>query len=240
MENTNKKADGLEQKLYTALIGFGVFALAAVTVIYGVRTQKSMGFAEQKTQLGEQNAVTGPVAKTDANENTVKDEDTEEEKNMDEIQNTGKEQERESAAAVMSYNGKDKLLWPVSGNVIIPYSMDTTVYFETLDQYQCNPALYIKAEKGTEVKASCGGTVTHVAENKRYGKQIILDMGKGYKMTYGQLTDIPYKKGDIVEKGSILGKIAEPTDYFTLEGSHLYMEMTLHGKAVNPTEYLEP
>ena len=241
MKNTNKKANELEQKLYTALIGFGVFALAAVTIIYGVRMRKNFDLTEQKTQLGEQNPVTGPVAKTDTNENTAKENKTEQqEMNMDAPQANTKEKEKESTAVVMSYNGKDKLAWPVSGNVIIPYSMDTTVYFETLDQYQCNPALYIKAEKGTEVKAVCGGTVTYVAEDSRYGNQITLDMGKGYKMTYGQLADIPYKKGDVVEKGSTLGKIAEPTDYFVLEGSHLYMQMTLQGKPVNPTEYLEP
>ena len=140
----------------------------------------------------------------------------------------------------MSYNGQDKLSWPVSGNVIIPYSMDTTVYFETLDQYQCNPALYVKADKGTEVKAVYGGTVSAVTKNDRYGNLITIDMGNGYKISYGQLTDIPYKKGDVVKTGTVIGKIADPTDYFTLEGSHLYMKMTLKGKPVNPTEYLEP
>lgn len=241
MKNTDKKVNGFEQKLYTALIGFGVFALSAVTVIYGVRTQKSFDFVKQKTQLGEQNPVTGPVAKTEANENTVKEKKTEEKGEIqDKIQQNGQEQVRESTAAVMSYNGKDKLTWPVSGNVIIPYSMDTTVYFETLDQYQCNPALYVKAEEGAEVEAVFGGTVTHVAESSRYGNQITLDMGNGYKMIYGQIKDIPYKKGDVVEKGQVLGKIAEPTDYYILEGSHLYMKMTYKDKAVNPTEYMEP
>ena len=239
MKNTNKKISRLEQKIYTALIGFGVFALAAVTVIYGVRTQRNLDLAEQNIQSGEQNPVTGPVTKPEtkdkAEENSGEDKQTEE--NASET--LTQEKVKESMAETAAYNGKDKLLWPVSGNVIIPYSMDTTVYFETLDQYQCNPALYVKAEKGTEVKAVFGGTVSAVTENSRYGNQITVDMGNGYKMTYGQLADIPYKKGDLVQTGSVLGKIAEPTDYFALEGSHLYMKMTLQGKEVNPTEYLE-
>lgn len=236
MKNTNKKAFNMEQKIYTALIGLGICALAVVTVIYGVRNQKGMDLVEQDMKFGEENPVTGPVATT-TNEGKDKEQSSEiKEESVTDSQDTSKE----TVAATMAYNGKDKFVWPVSGNVIIPYSMDTTVYFETLDQYQCNPALYIKAEKGTEVKAVFGGTVANVMENERHGKQIILDMGNGYKMTYGQLSDIPYKKGDVVEKGSILGKIAEPTDYFMLEGSHLYMKMTLNGKAVNPTDYLEP
>lgn len=241
MNNTNNKEKSLEQKIYTALIGLGVFALAAVTVIYGVRTQKANEFARQDVQSGEQNPVTGPVAKTgevaeDTAESTVEDKEKEEEQNL------MKKEEKavESMAGISGYNGKDKFSWPVEGNVIIPYSMDTTVYFETLDQYQCNPALFIKADQGTEVKAVYEGRVSNVMENSRYGNLITLDMGNGYKMTYGQLSDIPYKKGDVVKAGSILGKISEPTDYFSLEGSHLYMQMTLQGKAVNPTDYLEP
>ena len=239
MKNTSKKESRVEQKIYTALIGFGVFALAAVTVIYGVQTQKNLNTAEQKIQSGEQNPVTGPVTKPETENRTEKNSGEAKQIGEDDATTSTQRKAKESKAETGAYNGKDKLLWPVSGNVIIPYSMDTTVYFETLDQYQCNPALYVKADKGTEVKAVFGGTVSAVTESSRYGNQITVDMGNGYKMTYGQLTDIPYKKGEVLLTGSILGKIAEPTDYFALEGSHLYLKMTKQGKAVNPTEYLE-
>ncbi len=234
MKDTNKKISGMEQKLYTALIGLGIFALAVVTVIYGVRTQNKSDLVEQEFRHGENNPVTGPVAKTTEEENGRASEVIQEKETVPQ------ESEKENVAATMAYNGKDKFNWPVSGNVIIPYSMDTTVYFETLDQYQCNPALYIKAEKGTEVKAVLGGTVASVTTNNRFGNQITIDMGNGYKMCYGQLSDIPYQKGDQVEQGSVLGKIAEPTDYFMLEGSHLYMKMMHNGKSVNPTDFLAP
>ena len=35
------------------------------------------------------------------------------------------------------------ILWPVNGAVIMSYSMDKTVYFQTLDQYKYNPAVII-------------------------------------------------------------------------------------------------
>ena len=230
----------MEQKFYTALIGFGVFALAALTVIYGVGTQKKWNSVEENIQSGEQNPVGGQVAKTGLDDSAgTKDLEEQEGNEVSAKEETKKGNTKEIMAAVHSYNGKDKGAWPVSGNVIIPYSMDTTVYFETLDQYQCNPGLFIKVEKGTEVKAVFGGTVSAVTNDARYGNQITIDMGNGYKMLYGQLTEIPYKKGDVVTAGNVLGKIAEPTDYFVLEGSHLYMQMTLQGKAVNPTDHLE-
>jgi hypothetical protein len=31
--------------------------------------------------------------------------------------------------------------------------------------------------------------------------------------------------------------VAEPTDYFLLEGSHLYFKMTKEDEPVNPTDY---
>ena len=43
--------------------------------------------------------------------------------------------EKEAAAAlVLNFNDATKMAWPVSGNVILDYSMESTIYFPTLDQ----------------------------------------------------------------------------------------------------------
>lgn len=237
MKENKKKEITMEQKVYSVLLGAGILALAGLTIFYGVKSRSTGDLVEQNIELGEQNPVSGPVAET---ENPTETEDV---KNTEEIENTTEGISREETAETVnqySYNGTDKLSWPVSGNVLIPYSMDTTVYFETLDQYQCNPGLYIKAEPGTEVKASSGGIVKRVEESDRYGNLIIIDMGNGYEASYGQLIDVNVKKGDTVPQGAVIGKIAEPTRYFLLEGSHLYMKMTKDKKAVNPTDYFQP
>ena len=70
-------------------------------------------------------------------------------------------------------------------------------------------------------------------------KYSISDMGNGYEMIYGQLENISCKKGDVIKTGSVIGKVAEPTNYFMLEGSHLYVKMTKDKKPVNPTDYFE-
>jgi murein DD-endopeptidase MepM/ murein hydrolase activator NlpD len=115
--------------------------------------------------------------------------------------------------------------------------MDTTVYFETLDQYQCNPALYIKAEAGTEVKSVYQGKIMQIQKDDRLGNLVTVDIGNGYQVTYGQLDEVSLQEGDSVETGSVIGKVAEPTDYFLLEGSHLYFQMTKENEPVNPTDY---
>lgn len=229
MKETKKKEVTKEQKIYAALLGIGITALAGLTILYGVQNKKNSDLVEQNIELGEQNQVSAPVAATEESRNVVE---------LDE-ENVAAEEavSKEIKNYVTGYNGTDKLSWPVEGNILIPYSMDTTVYFETLDQYQCNPALFVKANVGTEVKAMYGGKVTKVEKDQRYGQMLTIDMGNGYEAIYGQLTNVTVKKGETIQTGAVIGKIAEPTNYFLLEGSHLYLKMTKDKKPVNPTEY---
>lgn len=234
-----KKEITAEQKVYAVLLTIGLIALASLTLLYGRKTKKMNDMVEQNIELSDDSPVSGQVSTEKKEETTTAEEAVTEEKEQE--SQTAKTQAAKETASIKTkaYNGKDKLIWPVSGNVLIPYSMDTTVYFETLDQYQCNPALYIKAETGTEVKASYEGKVTGISKDDRLGNLVTVDMGNGYFATYGQLEDVSLKKGDYVETGSVIGKVAEPTNYFMLEGSHLYVKMTKDKKPVNPTDYFE-
>lgn len=236
MKDTKNDPMKKEQKLYALLLGFGICTLAVMLAAFGTKAFFGEEPVEQQVRSGDNNAVSGPVAgykkedteeKTESENTAAKEVETKKEKKVE--KNTDME---------AGYDGKKKLSWPVTGNVIIPYSMDTTVYFETLDQYQCNPGLHIKVEKGTEVKAVHEGKVTNVKKDARYGILITTDLGNGYKAYYGQLADCPWKKGDIVKAGDVLGRIGEPTDYFKLEGPHLYFKMTHQGKEINPADYL--
>lgn len=133
-----------------------------------------------------------------------------------------------------AYNGSQTLTWPVMGDVIIPFSMDTTVYFETLEQYKCNPGMLIAATKGTEVASVYAGLVKEIGESNEYGKYLILDLGNGYQVYYGQLQDIQVAEGAHVAAGDFLAGVADPSSYFTKEGSHLYLEITKDDAPVNP------
>ena len=143
-------------------------------------------------------------------------------------------------ASVAETFGEDaKMVWPVEGQILKEYSPDKTIYFETLDQYKCNPALMIKADVNQEVVAAFCGTVESVTEDSVNGTMITVDMGNGYKAVYGQMKDVNVKEGDAVVKGHAIGNVAQPTKYYTEEGSHLYFGMTKDGAPVNPQNYLE-
>lgn len=151
--------------------------------------------------------------------------------------------EEESAALSSSSNVNfapaDNLLWPVEGNIILNYSMDKTVYFATLDQYKYNPAILISSEPGSEVIASAAGTVKSIEESAQLGTTLTLNIGNGYEIVYGQLKDIPFQKGDTVERGAVIGYLNEPSRYYSMEGCNLYYQVLKDGEPVNPMEYLE-
>lgn len=143
-----------------------------------------------------------------------------------------------SSDSVYNYNGKKKLTWPVMGNIILPYSMDATVYYTTLDQYACNDGIIVGAKVGEEVVAPANGRVVNIEETDRYGKVVTILLGNYYKAYCGQLDNVEYEIGDDIQEGDVLGTVAEPTKSFVLEGPNVFFKMTYKGKTVNPVKYL--
>lgn len=147
----------------------------------------------------------------------------------------------DGAVAVMSdtnvgnkFDIEKGLLWPVSGDVILKYSMNNTVYFKTLAQYKCNPAIAIASEEGTKVKSAASGTVKKIETSDELGNMVTVDIGSGYTVTYGQMSNISVKEGQAVKEGDVLGKVAKPTKYYSEEGSNLYFQVMENDKAVDP------
>lgn len=142
-------------------------------------------------------------------------------------------------AGELNFNSEKTISWPVSGSVILPFSMETTVHFETLDQYRCNPGMLISAGNGTTVKSAYLGKVTKVTSDNVYGNMVTMYLGNDYSVTYGQLDTIYVKEGDFVKAGESVGTIGNPTDSFTDEGSHLYFQMTEGETPIDPVLFME-
>ena len=131
------------------------------------------------------------------------------------------------------------LAWPASGAVIMGYSMDQTVFFQTLEQYRYNPAMIISGEVGESIGASAAGIVTIIEETAQTGTTVTPDMGNGYSAVYGQLADVPVAVGDYVDTGESLGTLSEPTKYYSVEGPNLYFEVLKDGQPVDPMNFME-
>jgi murein DD-endopeptidase MepM/ murein hydrolase activator NlpD len=151
--------------------------------------------------------------------------------------NNGDEGETENAVDA-NFTVTSKLIWPVEGNDIIDFDMENTVYFPTLDLYKCSDAVYIQSDVGTPVYAGHACKVEEIGYDSEIGNNVTVEMGNGYVITYGQLRDVQIEKGTVLEEGELIGYVASPTKYFSLEGSHLYIKMTKDGEAVDPLDYL--
>lgn len=134
----------------------------------------------------------------------------------------------------LHFNQEAGLLWPVEGKILMEYSADKVVYFKTLAQYRTNPALLISAKEGTPVQASANGIVKDIYTSEETGRTITMDIGDHFTVVYGQLKEISVQKGDSVMEGQVIGKLAKPTKYYSLEGTNLYYQIKENKNTVNP------
>ena len=138
----------------------------------------------------------------------------------------------------LKFDQEAGILWPVTGDVIMKYSADNTIYFKTLGQYKSNPAIIISAEEGTNVSNAVEGVVTEVGQNEEIGNYVETSIGDDYKIIYGQLDNIQVEKGATIKEGELLGVVAAPTKYYSEEGANIYMKMTCDNEPVDPMIFL--
>lgn len=139
----------------------------------------------------------------------------------------------------LDFNEEDGLVWPIVGDVLINFSMDKTIYFPTLDQYKYNPAIVIAATQGENISAAADGRVTSVSYDPGTGNTVVMELGNGYELTYGQLENITVSEGSFVHVGDGIGTVAAPTKYYSMEGTNVYFKLTKDGEPVNPMSKLQ-
>ncbi|MDO4269181.1 MAG: peptidoglycan DD-metalloendopeptidase family protein [Eubacteriales bacterium] len=144
-----------------------------------------------------------------------------------------------AASLVLNFSDSSKMLWPVRGNVVLDYNMESTIYFPTLDQYKCNPGLVIQGEISDPVYAPANARVLEAGTNEEIGNYLVLDLGNDYSVVCGQLKEVAAVAGEYLEKGQLMGYVAEPTKYYTIEGSNIFLEMKHRDAPVDPLDYLE-
>lgn len=177
----------------------------------------------------------GSMSGTDADMDTdMAKKEKEDEKEPE--QNT---QANTSTVKKIDWKAGETLIWPVNGSVLIPYSMDKTVYFKTLDQYKYSAAMVLSAEEGTAVSTPVSGTVKAVYTDAEIGNAIRIDIGNGYEIIYGQLNNICVKEGSSVSKDSVIGYVASPSKYYSLEGCNLYISLLHDNVPVDPMGVLQ-
>lgn len=260
-QDKSKLSQKLKDKIFYISFGVGIFALLAVITVYTIQ-QRNTKVAEldlntvsdyeeiaEKNQAivketgGNVTSTTGSTERTTEKEVTEEAVTTQEKETEEEVREATTERDyalpTSAPAGELTFNSEETLSWPVNGEVILPYSMDTTVYFATLDQYQCNPGMMIAAGNGTTVKSAYLGKVTKVTSDNVYGNIVTVYLGNDYSAVYGQLDTIYVKEGDYVKAGDSIGTVGNPTDSFLEEGSHLFFQMLNGETPVDPMLFIE-
>ena len=220
-EANSGKVDNPDMKMLGSTANAGEQAVAEQAAAEAAQADAQQEALAQESQEALEANASDAIAKTDdGNETAKRDEDA---------MNT---------VPALDFSESDTLVWPIVGNVLVNYSMDKTVFFATLQQYKYNPAIIIAATQGEGITAAADGQVTTIYEDPEIGTAVIMNLGDGYELTYGQLTDLTVAEGDVVTTGEIIGKVAEPTKYYSVEGCNVYFKLTKDGQPVNPLNRL--
>lgn len=134
----------------------------------------------------------------------------------------------------LTFDEEKGLKWPINGETILPYSMDKAIYFPTLAQYKCNPAMCIAGTEDMDILSAYDGVVTSIEDDEESGTTLTMSVGDGYELVYGNLKDISWKVGDYVAEGTVLGTLSAPTKYYVKEGTNLYFEVLQDDQSVDP------
>ena len=138
----------------------------------------------------------------------------------------------------LHFNPENGVVWPIEGTVLLDYSMDSTIFFPTLQQYQYNPAMVLSGSVNDKVYFVAKGKITSIETNEVTGCTVTQDIGDGYTVIYGQLKELNFEVGDMVESGQVVGYVSEPTKYYSVEGSNVYFQVLKDGVPVDPEEIL--
>lgn len=202
------------------------------------KTQDANASVKKESETNAEKMTTASV--TDTSEKI-----TETAKNTEELTTAPSENTDEAGASVTPMNpagftNESIFVWPVeTSDIIIDFSMDTTTYFATLDMYKTSDAVCIRSAVDSPVFAGADGVISLHSYNEELGHFIQMDLGNEYEATYGQLKDIQVEEGAAIKKGDLIGYIAEPTKYYTVEGANLYLKLTQNGTPVDPLDYLD-
>ena len=150
-----------------------------------------------------------------------------------------KEESKKGTSEVASQESL-QFSYPVVGEVILPYSVETAIYDPTLDQYRTNDTMSIGSKEGTAVKAAEKGKVKEVLKDEESGNSLVVEHSDGWVTTYSQLAqDMSVAVGDSVEKGQTIATIAQPTKYTVALGEHFEFSMKKDGESKNPEETIK-
>jgi septal ring factor EnvC (AmiA/AmiB activator) len=132
------------------------------------------------------------------------------------------------------YEKKGKLPWPILGNIITRFGLQTNTRFNTTT---LNNGIEVSpARDRLFISAVHPGKVAFADYFQGYGNLIILDHGMTYYSLYGHCSEFLVAKGDLVRAEQPIAKVG---DSGSLNGTCLYFEIRWKTKPLDPLQWLK-
>lgn len=129
--------------------------------------------------------------------------------------------------------------WPVKGEVLRPWAVETLSYDETMGDWRTHDGIDIASPAGTQVMAPAGGTVSDLYTDDLMGTTVVILHADGVMSTCSNLAEVPTVEiGDPVRTGDVIGSIGQSAIAESAEAPHLHLSMTKNGESVDPLSYL--
>lgn len=123
-------------------------------------------------------------------------------------------------------------IWPTRGWVSSGFGRRVSPFtgMDTL-----HGGIDISAPMHTPVLSVAAGTVVTAGPEKSLGNAIVVSHGYGYKTTYGHLSKVKVRAGQLIKRGEIIGEVGN-TGLST--GPHLHYEVESNGSLVDPLKFI--
>ncbi len=220
--------------LCVAVIGFSVYAMLS-----------NRGTDVEETEGG--NVLEQPVVVTPP----VMEQPVIQDEEPADVQQEGDSQSLETATDTVETGAEPKqettvtpsaqFIWPVFGEIDMPYSVAALVYNEKLGDWRTHDGVDLSVPIGTQVLACGAGRVVSVEMDPVDGTTVVIEHSGGLKSIYSNLAALPtVSVGDNVMNGEVIGAVGATALGERAENTHLCFRMTLDGQSVDPADYLPP
>jgi murein DD-endopeptidase MepM/ murein hydrolase activator NlpD len=123
-------------------------------------------------------------------------------------------------------------IWPAMGWVTSGFGFRTDPFTGLTQMHE---GMDISNQLGTPVIASADGVVSDVADDRVYGRILVISQGFGMTTRYAHLNKVLVRIGQKVNRGD---KIAEVGMSGKTTGPHLHYEVRVNGIPANPMGYI--
>ena len=132
-----------------------------------------------------------------------------------------------------------KRMWPVSGETISDYAVESLSYNQTTRDWRTHAGVDIAAEAGTPVLAAADGEVYSVYEDDIMGTTVVLIHSGGYSTSYASLDkEVAVTPGDMVTAGQSIGTVGRTALLESAIGDHVHFSVSCSGQRMDPAEFL--